>query len=85
MKNTERLILILAGMGVGAGIALLFAPKTGKETRKYLSRMAEDSRDKVVETGEEFMDRGKKAYEHSKAVVDEAMEYIDRGRRAVIG
>ena len=85
MKNAERFFLIMAGMGIGAGIALLFAPKTGKDTRKYLSRMAEDGRDKVVETGEEFVDHGKKAYEHGKAVVDEAMEYIDRGRRAVIG
>ena len=85
MKNAERMFLIMAGMGIGAGIALLFAPKTGKETRKYLSRMAEDGRDKFVETGEEFMDRGRKAVEQGKAVVDEAMEYIDRGRRAVIG
>ena len=84
MKNAERCFLLMAGMGIGAGIALLFAPKSGKDTRKYLSRMAEDGRDKVVETGEEFMDRGKKVYEHGKAVVDEAMEYIDRGRRAVL-
>jgi len=84
MKNAERLFLILAGMGIGAGVALLFAPKSGKATRKYLSRMAEDGRDKVAESSEEFMDRGKKAYEHGKAVVDEAMEYIDRGRRAVL-
>ena len=85
MKNSERFFLLMAGMGIGAGIALLFAPKSGKETRKYLSRMAEDSRDKVVETGEEFLDHGRKAYEHGKAVVDEAMEYIDRGRRVVLG
>ena len=85
MKNSERFFLLMAGMGIGAGIALLCAPKSGKETRKHLSRMAEDSRDKVVETGEEFLDHGKKAYEHGKAVVDEAMEYIDRGRRVVLG
>jgi gas vesicle protein len=85
MKNAERLFLILAGMGIGAGVALLFAPKTGRETRKYLSRMAEDGRDKVVETGEEVLGRGKRAYEHGRAVVDEAMEYVDRGRRAVLG
>jgi gas vesicle protein len=52
MKNAERFFLIMAGMGIGAGVALLFAPKSGRDTRKYLSRMAEDSRDKVVDTGE---------------------------------
>ena len=85
MKNSERFFLLMAGMGIGAGIALLFAPKSGKETRKYLSRMAEDSRDRVVETAEDLAHHGKKAYEDGKAVVDEAMEYIDRGRRAVLG
>jgi gas vesicle protein len=76
---------VLAGMGIGAGIALMFAPKTGKDTRRAISRMARHSRDRVVETGEEFVDRGKRAFEHGKAVVDEAMEYVDRGRRAVLG
>ncbi len=84
-RNAERLFLILAGMGIGAGIALLFAPKSGKETRQDLARMTRDGRDKVIEVGEEFVDRGKKAYEHGKAVVDEAMEYVDRSRRAILG
>ena len=30
MKNAERCLLIMAGMGIGTGIALLFAPKSGK-------------------------------------------------------
>ncbi len=84
MKNAERCLLIMAGMGIGTGIALLFAPKSGKDTRKHLSRMAEDGRDKAVETGEEFLGRGKKAFEQGKTVVDGAMEYIDHGRRAVL-
>jgi len=75
---------MLAGMGLGAGIALLFAPKTGQETRRYLSRMARRSGDRVLETGEEFVDRGKKVYEQGKAVVDDALEFVDRGRRAVL-
>jgi len=82
--NTEKFLWLLAGMGVGAGIALLFAPKTGRETRRYLAGKAREGRDRVVEAGEEFMDRGKKVYEHGKAVVDEAMEFVDRGRRAVL-
>lgn len=85
MKNAERCFLIMAGMGIGAGIALLFAPQTGKDTRKHLSRMAEDGRDKVVESGEEFLGRGEKAFAQGKAAVGEAMEYIDHGRRTVIG
>ena len=82
--DTEKFLWILAGAGLGAGIALLFAPKSGRDTRRYLAGMAREGRDRVVETGEEFVDRGKKVYEHGKAVVDEAMEFVDRGRRAVL-
>lgn len=83
-RSTESFLWMLAGLGLGAGIALLFAPKTGRDTRRYLSRLAEQGRDRVVETGEEFVDRGKKVYEQGKAVVDEAIEFVDRGRRAVL-
>ena len=82
--NGERFLWMLAGMGLGIGMALLFAPKSGRETRRYLSRLAGEGRERVLETGEEFVDRGKKIYEHGKAVVDEAMEFVDRGRRAVL-
>ena len=82
--NGEKFVWMLAGMGLGAGIALLFAPKSGRETRRYLSRLAREGRERVLETGEEFTDRGKKIYEHGKAVVDEAMEFVERGRRAVM-
>ena len=83
--NTESFLWMLAGMGLGAGIALLFAPKTGRETRRDLSRIAQQSGDRVLETGEEFVERGKKVYEQGKHVVDDAIEFVDRGRRAVLG
>ena len=82
-SKSEKFLWMLAGLGVGAGVALLFAPKTGRETRKYLKRVAEEGRDKVKESGEEVFDKGKEIYERGKAVVDEAMEFVDRGRRAV--
>lgn len=82
-ESGEKVLWLLAGLGLGAGVALLFAPKSGRETREYLARMAQEGRDQVAEKGEEFVDRGKKIYEHGKAVVDEAMEFVDRGRRAV--
>ena len=44
-KGTSNLAFLLVGMGIGAGLALLFAPKSGKEVRRYLVRRAEDGRD----------------------------------------
>ena len=80
----EKILWMLAGLGIGAGVALLFAPKSGEETRKYLKHIAKEGRDKVKETKEEVFGKGKEVYERGKAVVDEAMEFVDRGRRAVL-
>lgn len=55
MKNQtgERMLWLLGGVGIGATLALLFAPKTGRDMRRHLARVAEDSRDRVVESGQE--------------------------------
>jgi len=47
---------LVAGGLIGAGIALLLAPQTGKKTRKYLGRYAKDLSEKASDTVEEFAD-----------------------------
>ena len=83
-NSGNKVLWMLAGLGIGAGVALLFAPKTGRATRRYLQHMAEEGRDKMVETGEEALGKSKEIYERGKAMVDEAMEFVDRSRRAVL-
>lgn len=56
MKTTERVGWLLIGAAVGAGIALLYAPVSGKETRKLIRRKAEDARDSIAETGGQLRD-----------------------------
>jgi gas vesicle protein len=41
----------LVGLAMGAAAAVLLAPKSGKETRRYLSRRAEDGRDFLAARG----------------------------------
>jgi gas vesicle protein len=38
----DRFLYFLAGAGIGAVFALLFAPKSGRETRELLARSAAD-------------------------------------------
>jgi len=63
IKKTERSLLVpfLVGGLVGAGVALLLAPKSGKEVRKDIKDLAMTTRDKVVDTvemGQELYDKG---------------------------
>jgi gas vesicle protein len=79
----EKFVWMLAGVGLGAGIALLFAPYTGREVRRRLTRLAEDSREKLTEGGQEILDKSKQVIERGRAVVDEALDFVERGRRVL--
>ena len=61
----------LAGLGVGAAIGMLYAPKAGRETREDLRRRAEEGRDYVV-------NRAKEAREQANQWVDRGKEVIDQ-------
>ena len=85
MNNSkgEKFLCLLAGVGLGAGIALLFAPQTGRELRRKLTRIAEDSRDRLAVSSQEVLEKGRQVFERGKAVVDEALDFVERGRRTM--
>lgn len=61
MSDRERCVAgdvckLVAGGLIGAGIALLLAPQTGKKTRKYLAGCAKDFSEKASDTVQEFAD-----------------------------
>jgi gas vesicle protein len=67
----------LAGLGVGALVGILYAPKSGRETRQSLATGARD--------GTEYLrKRGQQAAEQVSVLVDKGKEqvgeYVDRGR-----
>jgi gas vesicle protein len=70
--NRKRSILmpVLVGSAAGAGIALLLAPKSGKEIRKDLKRLAANTRDQVAEV----IDDGRDLYEEGREVVAGAIK-----------
>ena len=52
---------LFIGLGIGALMALLFAPKSGRQMRKLLKRKYEDAReqaDDLMERGSELLERG---------------------------
>jgi len=87
MPNEEsgKVAWFLAGTAVGAAVALLYAPKSGKETRRYLGKKTEEGCELISETGKEIADRGKELYEKGRKLADEAAEMIDRGKKLVHG
>lgn len=85
-QNTGgSLVWFIAGAAVGASVALLFAPQSGKETRKLIKRKTREGRELISEHAGDFIDKGRDLYEKGLRVADEAAEMIERGRRLVEG
>ena len=76
-KGIDMLVPFLVGGAVGAGAALLRAPKPGKEIRNDLKRFTTTTKDRVTLA----VDRGKELYEDGRAAVASA---IDAGKTAFV-
>ena len=76
----DKFLLFVAGAGIGAVLALLFAPKSGRETRDLIARTANDSRDfltnKMTE-GRQMVD------EKRRRVTDDFSTFLDKSKEAV--
>jgi len=80
MSNDERdagtsgvVLSFLLGALSGAALAILFAPRSGRETREILG-------EKLRETAERGRDLGERAVEKGKEVAEDASGFVERGR-----
>ena len=84
-ETTNTLGWFLAGAVIGAAVAILYAPKSGKDTRQYLTDKTQQGRDAVSETGKDIADAGKEMFERGRQLVEDAAELFERGRKLVKG
>src|ERR1700741_163011 len=59
----------LVGLGIGAMVGLLFAPKSGEDTRDYLSGKADEGRDYAQRKARELRERAEDLIERSKEIM----------------
>jgi len=88
-RKGSILKLVLAGGALGAGLALVLAPKSGSETRKDLKRAA-NRFSQAIDIGKDLYGEGRefvgKAVEASKKayVEEKPLEPIIYGRRSLL-
>jgi gas vesicle protein len=86
----SKLAYFLVGGGIGAIVALLFAPRTGRETRDIIVQRTAESRDRVASATrstsdkmsdyiEKGLDKGKEAVSSQK---DQISAAIAAGKQA---
>jgi gas vesicle protein len=61
---------LLIGMGVGAFVALMLAPKSGKQLRKDLRRGYEEAVDRIEDLKDEAMERVDEVMERGADIAD---------------
>jgi gas vesicle protein len=74
---------LFIGLGAGALVALLLAPKAGKQLRKDIRRGYEDARDAVEDFTDQARDRVEEVMERGADWVDAAREKVEPLRSAV--
>jgi gas vesicle protein len=83
--HTGSFAWFLAGAALGATVALLYAPQSGKDTRRYIRKKTREGTEVLAETGRDFMDKGRDLYDRGRKVADDAAELFERGRHILEG
>ena len=65
----SKLAYFLVGGGIGAIVALLFAPRTGQETRDIIAQRTADSRGKVASA--------------TRSTSEKVSDYLEKGKETV--
>jgi gas vesicle protein len=81
-NGATNLGFFLAGLGMGAVLALLFAPRSGKETRDYIAEKAEEGRDYVKAKTEDLRRQAEGAVEKGKDLVTKQKELLSAALEA---
>src|SRR5438445_12530863 len=83
--GSNRLAWFLPGAITGATVAMLYAPKSGRETRRYIADKTQQGKEAVTETSKDIADASREMFERGRKLVEDAAELFDRGRKLVKG
>jgi gas vesicle protein len=88
----DALASFILGVGVGVGLGLLFAPRSGEETREQLRGKAEEGKEylrrrssELRDSASEIIERGKEAIGRQKDTLAEAVEAGKQAYRETVG
>ena len=84
-QASRNVAWFLTGAFIGAAAAILYAPQSGKDTRKYISDKTQMGREAVESASQDIAEVSKDMFERGRRLVDDAAELFERGRKLVKG
>ena len=86
MEDDSKLSYFFLGLGLGVAVGVLFAPKSGAETREFLKSRAEEGADYVKRRGSDIRDQASEAFERGRSAVqrqrDNLSSAVEAGKQA---
>ena len=79
----QKFMYFMIGSGIGAAIALLFAPKRGSELRGDIAEMAAKRYEETVESANQLKQRTAEYYKAAKETGSEVLDVVVAGASAV--
>jgi gas vesicle protein len=78
---TESISAFAVGIGVGAALGVLFAPRSGSDTRDYLVESAQEQLDGAIAMGHKITQRAQDGIDQVKSRVRQAADVGERAYR----
>ena len=86
MEDDNRISYFFLGLGLGVAVGVLFAPKSGEETREIIRNKANEGADYVKRRGTELRDQASDAIDRGKQTLQKHKDNLgaamDAGRQA---
>ena len=86
MQDDNKFPYFFLGLGLGVAVGLLFAPKSGSETRELLLNKADEGKEYLKRQGEQLRTSAGDALERSKSALAKQREQlsaaVEAGRQA---
>ena len=88
MEDDNKFSYFFLGLGLGVAVGLLFAPKSGEETRELLRSKADEGKDFAQKKARELRERADELIERSREVAvrkkDSISAAVEAGREAYL-
>lgn len=75
-EEGSKLSYFAFGLGLGLAVGVLFAPKSGEETREFIRAKADEGREYLRQRGDDLRDKAEDAIDRGRTVVNRQRENL---------